>query len=198
MFDVRFHIKQNRKIYFMLFLCLIVGVVFGIAVAASSDEFLNLITSKNKTLYSYINGSADYFKIFWKRFLIFLAPVLLIVALGVFAYVSLFAGLFLSYQTALFVLSCTALIKIYGLTGFLSVLFFVLPVNLIYLAVLVFSSCFCITRSFVALKNKKFWMGFDEWFFMKLFAVILVLFVSSLLSCVVVALFLKNANFLLY
>ena len=83
MFDVRFHIKHNRKIYFMLFLCLIVGVVFGIAVAASSDEFLNLITSKNKTLYSYINGSADYFKIFWKRFLIFLAPVLLIVALGV-------------------------------------------------------------------------------------------------------------------
>ena len=198
MFDVRFHIKQNRKIYFMLFLCLIVGVVFGIAVAASSDEFLNLITSKNKTLYSYINGSADYFKIFWKRFLIFLAPVLLIVALGVFAYVSLFAGLFLSYQTALFVLSCTALIKIYGLTGFLSVLFFVLPVNLIYLAVLVFASCFCITRSFVALKNKKFWMGFDEWFFMKLFAVILVLFVLSLVSCVVVALFLKNANFLLY
>lgn len=182
----------------MLFLCLIVGVVFGIAVAASSDEFLNLITSKNKTLYSYINGSADYFKIFWKRFLIFLAPVLLIVALGVFAYVSLFAGLFLSYQTALFVLSCTALIKIYGLTGFLSVLFFVLPVNLIYLAVLVFASCFCITRSFVALKNKKFWMGFDEWFFMKLFAVILVLFVLSLVSCVVVALFLKNANFLLY
>lgn len=198
MFDVRFHIKQNRKIYFMLFLCLIVGVVFGIAVAASSDEFLNLITSKNKTLYSYINGSADYFKIFWKRFLIFLAPVLLIVALGTFAYVSLFAGLFLSYQTALFVLSCTALIKIYGLTGFLSVLFFVLPVNLIYLAVLVFASCFCITRSFVALKNKKFWMGFDEWFFMKLFAVILVLFVLSLVSCVVVALFLKNANFLLY
>ena len=198
MFDVRFHIKHNRKIYFMLFLCLIVGVVFGIAVAASSDEFLNLITSKNKTLYSYINGSADYFKIFWKRFLIFLAPVLLIVALGVFAYVSLLAGLFLSYQTALFVLSCTALIKIYGLTGFLSVLFFVLPVNLIYLAVLVFASCFCITRSFVALKNKKFWMGFDEWFFMKLFAVILVLFVLSLVSCVVVALFLKNANFLLY
>lgn len=198
MFDVRFHIKQNRKIYFMLFLCLIVGVVFGIAVAASSDEFLNLITSKNKTLYSYINGSADYFKIFWKRFLIFLAPVLLIVALGTFAYVSLFAGLFLSYQTALFVLSCTALIKIYGLTGFLSVLFFVLPVNLIYLAVLVFASCFCITRSFVALKNKKFWMGFDEWFFMKLFSVILVLFVLSLVSCVVVALFLKNANFLLY
>ena len=198
MFDVRFHIKQNRKIYFMLFLCLIAGVVFGIAVAASSDEFLNLITSKNKTLYSYINGSADYFKIFWKRFLIFLAPVLLIVALGAFAYVSLFAGLFLSYQTALFVLSCTALIKIYGLTGFLSVLFFVLPVNLIYLAVLVFASCFCITRSFVALKNKKFLMGFDEWFFMKLFAVILVLFVLSLVSCVVVALFLKNANFLLY
>ena len=45
MFDVRFHIKQNRKIYFMLFLCLIIGLVFGIVVAASSDEFLNLITN---------------------------------------------------------------------------------------------------------------------------------------------------------
>ena len=198
MFDVRFHIKQNRKIYFMLFLCLIIGLVFGIVVAASSDEFLNLITSKNKTLYSYINGSADYFKVFWKRFLIFLAPVLLIVALGVCAYVSLFAGLFLSYQTALFVLSCTAMIKVYGLTGFLSVLFFVLPVNLIYLSILVFLSCFCITRSFIALKNKRFWMGFDEVFFIKLFPVIFLLLILSFVSCVVVALFLKNANFLLY
>lgn len=198
MFDVRFHIKQNLKIYFMLFLCLIIGLVFGIVVAASSDEFLNLITSKNKTLYSYINGSADYFKVFWKRFLIFLAPVLLIVALGVCGYVSLFAGLFLSYQTALFVLSCTAMIKVYGLTGFLSVLFFVLPVNLIYLSILVFLSCFCITRSFIALKNKRFWMGFDEVFFIKLFTVIFLLLILSFVSCVVVALFLKNANFLLY
>lgn len=182
----------------MLFLCLIIGLVFGIVVAASSDEFLNLITSKNKTLYSYINGSADYFKVFWKRFLIFLAPVLLIVALGVCGYVSLFAGLFLSYQTALFVLSCTAMIKVYGLTGFLSVLFFVLPVNLIYLSILVFLSCFCITRSFIALKNKRFWMGFDEVFFIKLFTVIFLLLILSFVSCVVVALFLKNANFLLY
>ena len=41
-------------------------------------------------------------------------------------------------------------------------------------------------------------MGFDEVFFIKLFTVIFLLLILSFVSCVVVALFLKNANFLLY
>ena len=182
----------------MLFLFVILGLVVGCFIAGSSEQYINLITSKNKVLYSYINGTADYFKIFWNKFSAFILPLVLIVGLGLHFYSTFFIYLFLAYQSSLFILSCTALIKIYGISGFLNVLLFVVPINLVYMLALICVSAICISRSLEALKNKQFLYGYNQSYFSKITLVILFIFVLTLTLSLIMSVFLKNANFLFY
>ena len=76
--DIKYHFRENKTTYFMLFLCLFIGVVVGIVLVFTSTHFVGLLTSGNKSLYAFINGTADYFGLFWKKFLSFSVPVVLI------------------------------------------------------------------------------------------------------------------------
>ena len=72
-YDFKYHFKKNRAIYFMLLFCFFIGVVLGIVVIFSSDNYIKLLTSDNRILYAYINGSAETAVLFWKK-LIMLTP----------------------------------------------------------------------------------------------------------------------------
>lgn len=182
----------------MLFLCVAVGIVLGFVLAFASSNFVNLLTSSNKKLYTLINGTADYMGLFWKKFISFLMPMILLFLLSLNYHLSLFCYLFITYQTALFVLSCSAIVKLYAMSGFLNVLFIMIPVNIVFFAVLFFVTATVMGRAKIAKKYKNFSYGFDEWFFIKLASSVLILCLLAFLVCVIIPLFLKNSIFIIF
>ena len=196
--EIKFHFKENKTLYFMLFLCLIFGFVIGFVLAFSSTNFVQLLTSSNKSLYAMINGTADYMGLLWKKFFGFAFPVVLLVVLNLTYYISLFGYLFITYQSALFILSCAAVIKTYSVSGVLNVVFLMIPINIVFFAVLFFAEVICLNRAKLAFKVKQFSYGYDSVFFLQIVICVAMLFLVSLFACVVYPMFLKNSIFLIF
>lgn len=182
----------------MLLFCFFVGLVIGVVVIFSSDNYIKLLTTENKILYSYINGSAETAVLFWKKLILFFTPLVLIFLLGLNYYLSLLSYIFITYQSTLLILSCGAIIKTYGFSGFFNVLFITMPTNLIYFAVLMFYVATCVVRSKQALKVKMFKSGFDEYFWIKTLIAAILVFLLCLIICLVYPLFLKNSVFIIF
>lgn len=197
-FDIKYHFKQNRSAYISFLVCFLVGLIIGIIVLFTTESYVNLLTSENKILFTYINGTANSIEIFSEKLLIFLLPVLLIFLLGLYYYTSLLSFVFVIYQSALLVMSCGSLIRVYGLSGLLNVLLVTIPINLLYFVALIFFAVTCISRSKQALISKRFSEGFDEIFFIKVLMTILYIVIISFYATVVLPLFLKNANFIIF
>ena len=182
----------------MLFLCVAIGMVIGFVLVFSSSNFVTLLTSSNKKLYNLINGTADYMGLFWKKFMSFVIPTILLFLLSLNYYLSFCCYLFITYQMALFVLSGSAVVQLYAMSGFLNVLFFMLPINLVFFAVMFYEIATVLRRVRSAYKYKDFSYGFDEVFWIKLGVCVLVLALLSFCACVVIPLFLKNATFIIF
>jgi len=197
-FDVKYHFRQNRGYYISFIVSFFVGLIIGIVVLFTTESYLNLLTTENKILFTYINGTANSFGIFSEKLLVFILPILLIFLLGLYYYTSLLSYVFLTYQTVLFVMSCGSLIRVYGLSGLLNVLLVTIPINLLYFVALVFFSVTCISRSKLALQNKRFSEGFDDVYFIKVIMTILYILIICFYATVVLPLFLKNANFVIF
>ena len=164
----------------------------------TSTHFVGLLTSGNKSLYAFINGTADYFGLFWKKFLSFSVPVVLICLVSLNYFSGYICYLFITYQSSLFVLSCSAVIKTYALSGFLNVLFIMIPINIVYFGVLFYLVAVCMKRSRLASKYKTFGYGFDEIYFFKVAMCVGVLLMVSFFACMLYPIFLKNTIFLIF
>lgn len=182
----------------MLFLCAIIGIVVGFVLVFSNTSFVNLLTSSNKKLYTLINGTADYMGLFWKKFLSFSFPLVLLFLLSLNYYLGVICYLFITYQFALFIMSCAAVVKLYAMAGFLNVFFIMIPINLMFFAVLFYVTVTLLRRTRMSHKYKDFWCGFDNEFWIKLLASVLILASVALLACVILPMFLKNSIFIVF
>ncbi len=171
----------------------------GIIIACTGDGYVHLLTSENKILYSVINGSVNSAALFWKRFLYFLLPLIIMFILSLEYYVMLFSFLLVAYQSALLVMSMSAIISIYGFSGALSAIFLMLPVNILYIALLIIFACICFERSYNAKRCKSFTYGFNDSLFWIKVAIcfVLVIILASIIA-IIYPLLLKNAMFIIY
>ena len=191
--DIGFYFKKNRRFFFVFLICFLVGQVLGIIFVCSSDSYLNLISSSNKILTSYVNGSASYGGLFWSKLISFLIPLILIFILNLNFYVGLFSNVFIIYQSALFLMSNACVISLYGFGGVLSTIFISLPINLIYFAALSLFVVACGWRSFNAQKCKQFSFGFGESeFILPVVISIVIVVLLTIFAVLIYPLFFKN------
>lgn len=152
-----FHFKDNLYRYIIIFASCILAVAVGIYLAVCGFSYSSLLTSADKNLFGYISGTAEYGSIFWSRFLSLLLCLVLIFCFNIVRETAFLNYAYLAYQMCLVVLSSSAIISLYGLSGILNVIFFVAPINIINFLILSFVSVVSMERASYA---KKFRVGF--------------------------------------
>ncbi len=196
--DIKYHFENNKAIYFMFFLCFVIGVVIGIVIALSKVSYLGLLNIKNKLVISIISGKVSVMAQFWDALVSFLVPLALMLLLSLNFYVGLLNFLFVGYQSIILTLTCFAMVASYEMAGFLKMLLIILPINICYFLIIIFWAAACYARSKSALKNQKFLTGFDYGFITKLYLTIGASLALALVAGIVVPLLLKSAIFLIF
>lgn len=198
-YNLKCYLKQNKGRYLCFAFCVLVGVVVGLVIVASSDAYLGLITSDNKVLYSIINGTVKSSELFWRKFMNFIVPVVLIFLLSLNYYLGLLSYLVIGYQSALFVMSVSSIISIYGISGVLNFIFLSLPINSIYILILIHYSVVCLSRAREALHRKQIgFKVFDDEFLMHTIACVMLVLILVFAATIVYPLFIKNAIFIIF
>lgn len=197
-YDVRYHFRQNSGRYIAFSVFAILGIAIGIFVVFSNENYLSLLSTNNKILYTFINGTANTTQIFGRKLMSFMIPLLLVFLLGLNYYVSFLSYVFVAYQFALLVMSSASLVTVYGISGLINVLFLMLPINFIFFAILIFFAVTCIVRSKAATECGRFGYGYDSRFFFKMALAIIGVIALTFVACMILPLFLKNANFIVF
>lgn len=175
------------------------GIIFGVLIAASTDSYMSILSSSDKTLFDYINGSVSFSKQTTRlilRNIVFLAIIFLC---NLNFYTGLLSYLFVSYQSALMMLVVCAVISLNGLTGIIVSIFCILPLNLVLLVNSIFFAEVCLSRSLSAKDNKLFSFGFDEkLFWLKVLSSLLFVIVFSCLINLLYMIVLRNRIFIIF
>lgn len=196
--EIKFYFRQTKIYYIFFGVSFFVGVIIGLILAFTSSFHLQLLHSGDKIIFTLLNGTANYSGLFWKSVFQFILPVLILFLLNLNYYVGFFSYLFVGYQSALFVLTCSAIVETYGFSGVLAVLFFLIPANLILFCAVFFAGTTFRERSRLSLDEKLFQAGFDSLFFIKFTITVVVIFLLSFLVSFVFPIFLKNMTFIVF
>ena len=114
-------------------------------------------------------------------------------------YLGILSTLVIAYQGGLLVLTIFAIVSTYSFSGVLNVLFVVIPINILYLGVLIFFTSLCIKRSYIAKRNKNFATYFKSKEFIVPATISLVgILVIVFVGVVIYPLILKNAIFFIF
>ena len=132
------HFRENTLYYFFALVFVCVGLALGLYISLTGYKYTALLSAPDKNMFSYITGTAPYTSIFYSRLVNVILTVAIIFVLTITKYTLPLSYLFLSYQMALVVLTSAAIITMYGLSGVLNVILFVVPINLVNIALMVY------------------------------------------------------------
>lgn len=192
--NIKNHLKDNAFRYYLILFASIVGLSLGIYFAISGFSYSNLLTSADKNMFAYIAGTASYGSIFWSRLLSLMVCVLLIFVFNIISETAFLNYIYLAYQFCLIVLSSSAVITMFGLSGVLNTIFFMLPINLINYGLICYMSVISMQRSYLAKKyGITFASSFKETsYFKKFIFAFLIVFVFCVIYSFVYPLVFKS------
>lgn len=197
--DVKYFFRKNQKIYSFFLVFFLVGIIFGVFVAVSSNSYMSLLTSSDKIIYDYINGNVSYSLETSKLILNSLLFEIIIFLLCLNFYSGTLSYLLISYQSALLLLSVVATISEFGFSGVMISLFLSLPVNLVLIFNNIIFAGICLSRSYKATSCKMFSFGFNDKNFWLGFGIsVLFMVVFSCLINLLFLLILKSRIFIIF
>lgn len=198
-YDVKFYLKRHSLSYISFLVLLLVGVVFGVLIGLASDNYLKILNKENKVLYSIINGAFSSGSFFGKKLVQLIIPLIVIFLLNLNFYVGLLSYLIIAYQSGLLTLTIFAMVSVYRISGVLNVILIVVPINLVYLAIMIFFASACVARSRSAFVAKNFTYGMKSTEFLSVIVIsVILVFVLVFVSVIVLPFVLKNAIFIIF
>lgn len=179
-------------------MCVILGLIIGILIVSSSSSYLSLLKSKDKVLYSLINGTASKSELFWSRFCDYLFPLVLLFLFGLNYYLSFASFIYVAYQSAIFVMSMAALVSMYKFSGIVSLIFIIIPINIIFFLLMAYFVVTITNRAYYAKRCGRFGSGFDLEFASKMIFSFLVVTLLSFISSFVLSIVIKSVIFVVF
>ncbi len=193
-YQIKEHFKENLTRYIIIIFSSLIAIVCGIYFAISGFSYSSLLTSSDKNIFAYISGTAEYSSIFMTRFWSLFLCIILIFCFNLVRETAFLNYVYLGYQMCLIVLSSSAIISLYGFTGIVNVVCFVVPINLVNFGILAYMSVISMARASDA---KSFKLGFfssfkERYYLRKFFVSVLILFVFCAVYSFVLPLVLKS------
>lgn len=193
-FQIKEHFKENSIRYVLIAFSCVIAIAFGLYFSISGFSHSSLLTSADKNVFAYISGTAEYGSIFSSRFWSLFLCVVLIFCFNIVRETAFLNYVYLGYQMCLIVLSSSAIISLYGVSGIVNVICFVVPINLVNFALLCFVSVISMRRASV---QKAYKIGFfssfkEDAYFKKFIVSVLLLFVFCAIYSFVLPLILKS------
>jgi len=166
----------------------------GLYLSFTDYSYTSLLSSGDKNIFDYVTGAASYTSIFYSRLINNFLLILIIFVLNLTIYTSFLSLIFIGYQSCLIVLSCSAIISLYGLSGVINVILLVIPINLLNLIIVVAMNSLCFRRAIIQNKFKlSFFESFkEELIFKHIIICVLISFILCLVYCFIVPLFMKS------
>lgn len=188
------HFRENALYYFFAGVFALIGLGVGLYISLTGYKYTALLSSPDRNMFAYITGTAPYTSIFYSRLLNIFISIIIVFVLSLTKYTAVLGYVFLSYQMALVVLTSAALITLYGLTGILNVVLFVVPINLINIVLLTFGLEVGLERA-RAMSNfrLKFSESFKETdFFFKFMIFVISMIAVCLVNSFILPIFIKS------
>ena len=166
----------------------------GITFAINGFSYVSLLGSGDKTLISYINGTAGYTSVFLSRITNLLMCTGLIFVFNLIKQTAFLNYIFLGYQMCLVTLSVAAVMTLYSISGIVNAILFIFPINILNICLLSFFACICMQRAAEVKKyNLKFGEGFsNRRFWIEFSLSLLALFVLCLICSFIFPLLIKS------
>jgi len=188
------HFNIHKKYYYFSIISFIVGLLIGLILSFTEYAYMSLLNSSDNIIFDYITGEASYLSIFYSRIKDICLCVLIIFILNITIYTSFLSYIFVGYQMCLLVLSCAALIIMYGFSGILNVILIMLPINILNYFILNIINSLCVGR---ASRQRRFKESFFSSFkgndyFVSFCICLLVILVLCAFNCFVMPLFIKS------
>lgn len=182
-FEIKMHLKNNFWVYFFVVLAIVFGIGLGFFIVFSSSTYENILSPVDKNLFEYINGSVNISSLFFSKILNSILFLLIIFLTTLTIYTSFIAVLVIGYQCMLLVVSCGAIISLYGVSGVVNSLLLIIPINLANLIVMAFFCGVSISRAHVA---RRFNMDYkSSCSYTKYGGLLLSCFIMSVFVCIV-------------
>lgn len=188
------HFKENAISYYISGFVVLIGIIIGVYLVFTGYSYTSLLSASDKNIIEYIKGTASYSDIFYFRMMNICVSFVILIIFNLSVYTSFLGYIYLGYQVVLTTLMCSALITLYGLAGVLNVCLFTIPINLIYIFIMVFVIAISVGRARYQKKYRVgFWDSFKESEYFKfLILAIVFAFLLCVVFCFVFPLFLKS------
>ena len=180
-------------------MCFVLGVIIGLIIAFSTEGYLELLNTDSKILIKMINGTGGYSSVFWSRLLSIIVLMIIIFILNLHHISAYFSFILITYQSSLFIMTFVEILEVCGLSGLFGAIIVFLPINLVYLCLLIIFSAICYIRSSEAKQTKKISTGLrDSWFVLSISSLILFAVIFCFVVVCLFPLFLKSTVFLIF
>ena len=188
------HFKNNTARYYIILVSTFLGLVLGIVLALNGFSYTSILNLSDRNLINYINGSVGFWDVFISRFSNLFLCLIIIFVFNIVKQTRILNYIFLGYQMCLTILFSSAIITLYGLSGILNVLIFILPINIINIFLLSYVSCICMQRAYDVAKYKmEFGEGFKEKkYWIELFIGIVILIIFCIIHSMIYPLIFKS------
>ena len=177
--SVRAELVENRQRYLVSLLVLLVGIVLGVVVTTAEGSDYNIYETNSLSLYDIITSDYEKMDLFLDCFGRLLLACAIIFVFSFKRISFLLSFVYLAFQGFLFSSSLVSVVSINGIEGVLSGLFFILPMNLLNFAVLIFFLCVCWKRLVFAGAYRLTFKKSVKLFAGKFFAVLVLCVLSS-------------------
>jgi len=171
------HIKSNQKMYLIVSMLILMGIILGIYLVLSGFIDDIIYTSTDLDLSEIVLGERSNLSLFFLNFKSLIIPCLVIFLLYTNRYTGFLAYFYMGYQGILLGASVTSVIGEAGIAGALNSLLIILPINLLNFFIMTSFLVVCYKRLMIAKIQRLSFMYSIR------------LFIGSFLGCLLGAIF---------
>lgn len=179
--------NRRRKVYIISFASILLGIIVGFILSFTISDVKSILSLSSKNYLSYLKGSADLNFIFLENFRSIFLSTIICSMLSIFVYTIPIGLLYIAYQSAVMIISMSAISQTYGFVGVLNSMLIIFPFNILIIVCLglVIASVYSFTSLNIQSGYNLFAIREDRYIYYRLIILLLI----EIFTCLILSYF---------